>query len=570
MILGDQKRLEVQPYTRFRIVDPLRFYQALRTLDQARAQLAQLVSSSVRRELGQVPLLTLLTPQRGDIVDVIKTEVAAKARPLGVEIDEVRFHRADLPFETSQAIYDRMKSERQREAKELRAQGSEWAQQIQSRADRERTVLLSEAQRAAAISRGEGDAEANRVLAEAFDKDPSFYQFYRALRPTAARSPIPARRWCCLPTPISCGRWKTGRIRRKARQRRRRRGARRERRGARAARPNRRGVRHGPLGRRRLALHPAADLRRRPAARRRQRAADRGRLQRPQPAGRAPRGDDRRRRRDRPALASGVDRRFAARRAAGQADRRLGADRHRAQRLRRARCTALPTREPGAARGDLWAAAAAIVVADAAMSLDNVVALAAIARGNFWLLAAGVVLSIPVLAYGGLVLSAALRAAPWLVKLGAALLGWIAGDMAVTDPLVGGWIAVNAPALAAIAPALGAAFVFFAGPSAQPPTPAPSAAARPALAPLPSKPAAATLPPPRPRPKLVAAEAASAKLAAAEPKPPPSEPPEREARSESERSGLSPEDRFAVIGVLVLTLIAGIVLMLVSYLDSVN
>jgi membrane protease subunit HflC len=180
MILGDQKRLEVQPYTRFRIVDPLRFYQALRTFDQARAQLSQLVSSSVRRNLGQAPLLTLLTQQRGDIVDVIKNEVEAKAAALGVEIDEVRFHRADLPFETSQAIYDRMKSERQREAKELRAQGAEWAQQIQSRADRDRTILLSEAQRAATISRGEGDAQANRVLAEAFDKDPDFYQFSRA------------------------------------------------------------------------------------------------------------------------------------------------------------------------------------------------------------------------------------------------------------------------------------------------------------------------------------------------------------------------------------------------------
>jgi len=182
MILGDQKRLEVQPYTRFRIVDPLRFYQALRTLEQARAQLSQLVSSSVRRNLGQAPLWTLLTQQRGDIVNTIKTEVEAKAGALGVEIDEVRFHRADLPFETSQAIYDRMKSERQREAKQLRAEGAEWAQQIQSRADRDRTVLLSEAQRAAAISRGEGDAEANRVLAEAFDKDPGFYQFYRALQ----------------------------------------------------------------------------------------------------------------------------------------------------------------------------------------------------------------------------------------------------------------------------------------------------------------------------------------------------------------------------------------------------
>ncbi len=182
VILGDQKRLEVQSYTRFRIVDPLRFYQALRTIDQARAQLAQLVSSSVRRELGQVPLQALLTDQRAEIIDVIKTEVAAKARSLGIEIDEVRFHRADLPFETSQAIYDRMKSERQREAKELRAQGFEWAQQIQARADRDRTVILSEAQRAATISRGEGDAEANRLLAESFGKDPKFYQFYRALQ----------------------------------------------------------------------------------------------------------------------------------------------------------------------------------------------------------------------------------------------------------------------------------------------------------------------------------------------------------------------------------------------------
>ena len=182
MILGDQKRLEVQSYTRYRIVDPLRFYQALRTVDQARAQLAQLVSSSVRRELGQVPLLALLTSQRTQIIDTIKNEVEAKARPLGVEIDEVRFHRTDLPFETSQAIYDRMKSERQREAKELRAQGFEWAQQVQAKADRDRTVLLSEAQRAAAISRGEGEAEANRLLAEAFDKDPKFYAFYRALQ----------------------------------------------------------------------------------------------------------------------------------------------------------------------------------------------------------------------------------------------------------------------------------------------------------------------------------------------------------------------------------------------------
>ena len=181
-IMGDQKRLELQPYARYRIVDPLRFYQALRTPEAANAQLAQLVSSSARRELGQIPLRALLTDERGHILDVIKREVAAKAKPLGVSVDEVRFHRADLPFETSQAIYDRMKSERQREAKELRAQGFEWAQQIQARADRERTVILSEAQRAATLARGEGDAEANKTLADAFSKDPQFYSMYRSLQ----------------------------------------------------------------------------------------------------------------------------------------------------------------------------------------------------------------------------------------------------------------------------------------------------------------------------------------------------------------------------------------------------
>jgi membrane protease subunit HflC len=182
VIMGDQKRLEVQPYARFRIVDPLLFYQALQTREAAEAQLAQLVSSSARRALGQVPLRALLTEERGHVLDVIKTEVAVKAEPLGIAVDEVRFHRADLPFETSQAIYDRMKSEREREAKELRAEGFQWAQQIQARADHDRTVMLSEAQREAAIVRGQGDAEANRALGEAFSQDPQFYSFCRSLQ----------------------------------------------------------------------------------------------------------------------------------------------------------------------------------------------------------------------------------------------------------------------------------------------------------------------------------------------------------------------------------------------------
>ena len=182
IILGDQKRLEVATYTRYRITDPLLFYKTLRTVEQANAQLTQLVSSALRRELGQVPLKALLSDQRPEIVQQVQKEVADKTKSLGLEVAEVRLHRADLPFETSQAIYDRMKSERQREAKELRAQGFEWAQQIQAKAERERTVLLSDAQRQAKITRGEGDAQAGQILAQAFARDPQFYKYYRTLQ----------------------------------------------------------------------------------------------------------------------------------------------------------------------------------------------------------------------------------------------------------------------------------------------------------------------------------------------------------------------------------------------------
>ncbi len=182
VILGDQKRIEVQTYTRFRIADPLRFYNAVRTVELAEPQLAQLVSSSLRRELGQVMLPSLLSENRSHIVELIQAEVADKAKDVGIEVVEVRFHRADLPLETSQAIYDRMTSERQREAKELRAQGVEWAQWIQAKADRERTVILSEAQRQAKITRGTADAEANQILSSAFGKDPQFYKLYRSLQ----------------------------------------------------------------------------------------------------------------------------------------------------------------------------------------------------------------------------------------------------------------------------------------------------------------------------------------------------------------------------------------------------
>lgn len=183
IILGDQKRIVVDTFTRYRIADPLKFYQAVRTEVQARAQMTQIVSSATRRVMGQVMLPAILSDERARIMEQIQQEVAERSlRELGIQVLDVRLRRADLPEETSQAIYDRMKSERERQAKEARAQGYEWSQQIRARADRERTVLLAEAQRQAQIERGQGDAEANRIFAEAFGKDPQFFTFYRSLQ----------------------------------------------------------------------------------------------------------------------------------------------------------------------------------------------------------------------------------------------------------------------------------------------------------------------------------------------------------------------------------------------------
>lgn len=182
IILGDQKRIDAATYARFRIADPLMFYQTVGSVEQGRARIAQIVSSALRRELGQAKLLDLLTVERERIIEAIRSQVVERSRSLGVEVVEVRLLRADLPAETSQAIYDRMKSERDREAKELRAQGFQWAQEIQSRADRQKTVIVAEAQQRAKVTRGEADAEAARILGDAHQKSPAFYAFVRTLQ----------------------------------------------------------------------------------------------------------------------------------------------------------------------------------------------------------------------------------------------------------------------------------------------------------------------------------------------------------------------------------------------------
>lgn len=182
VILGDEKRLEVETYTRFSIVNPLRFYQSLRTDDQAELQLGQLVSTSLRRELGTVDLKSLLSNQRRDIVASVLHQVQAVATPLGLHVLEVRLHRADLPLATSQSIYARMRSSRHQEAEQLRAQGAEWAQEIEAEADRKRTEILSDAQRQSDIVRGEADAKAGLILGQAYARDPKFYRFFRSVR----------------------------------------------------------------------------------------------------------------------------------------------------------------------------------------------------------------------------------------------------------------------------------------------------------------------------------------------------------------------------------------------------
>ena len=182
VILGDQKRIQVETYTEFRIADPLRYAQSVQTMDQAQSQLSLMVGSSLRQVLGQVALPDLLSSQRDQMIAAIRSEVTANAKPLGIAIIDVQIRRVNLPDETSQAIYDRMTSERQREAKELRAQGYEWAQDIDAQADGDRTRILAEAEEAAQKAHGEGDAAANQLFADAFATDPAFFRFYRTMQ----------------------------------------------------------------------------------------------------------------------------------------------------------------------------------------------------------------------------------------------------------------------------------------------------------------------------------------------------------------------------------------------------
>lgn len=182
VITADQKRVIVDAFARFRIENPLLLYQAVSDEEGAADRLETIVNSVLRRVMGSVPFSAMLSEDRNKLLNAIRDAANEQAKGLGIQVIDVRIKRADLPEANSEAIFKRMRAEREREAREARATGAELAQGIRSRADRERTVLIAEAQREAQIIRGRGDGEAARVFANAVSRDTEFYAFYRSMQ----------------------------------------------------------------------------------------------------------------------------------------------------------------------------------------------------------------------------------------------------------------------------------------------------------------------------------------------------------------------------------------------------
>jgi membrane protease subunit HflC len=182
IILSDQKPLLVDSYARYQITDPLRFFQTVRTERELRVRLGTIVNASIRNVLGNHNLASVLSEERAEIMRQIQERVNIQAKRFGISIVDVRLRRADLPQQASESVYDRMRSERVREAKEFRAQGFEIAQRIKAGADREATVIRAEAEREAEILRGEGEGARTRILNDAFGQDTDFFGFYRSMQ----------------------------------------------------------------------------------------------------------------------------------------------------------------------------------------------------------------------------------------------------------------------------------------------------------------------------------------------------------------------------------------------------
>lgn len=181
VITRDKKNLKVDNYARWRIADPLKFYQTVRDEMGAQSRIDDISYSQVREQLGKYDLIDIVATKRKQIMEEVTKRTAEAAREYGIEVVDVRIKRADLPPANEKAVYARMQAERTRQAQLYRAEGEEAAREIRSQADKERAVILAEAYRQAQQLRGEGDAEATRIYAEAFNKDPEFYSFTRSL-----------------------------------------------------------------------------------------------------------------------------------------------------------------------------------------------------------------------------------------------------------------------------------------------------------------------------------------------------------------------------------------------------
>jgi membrane protease subunit HflC len=182
VIAFDQKRLVVDAFARYRINDALKFYQTVGTVEGANSRLSTLLNSALRRVLGEATLMQVVRDQREQLMARVREQLENEAAAFGITIVDVRIRRADLPEENSLAVYERMKTERQQEATQIRAQGTQNAQELRAKANRDVTVLLAEARSKGEQTRGEGDAERNRIFAEAYGRDPEFFSFYRSMQ----------------------------------------------------------------------------------------------------------------------------------------------------------------------------------------------------------------------------------------------------------------------------------------------------------------------------------------------------------------------------------------------------
>lgn len=181
VIASDQKRLVVDAFARYRIKDALRFYQSVGSVQVANIQLTTLLNASLRRVLGEVTFIQVVRDEREMLMARIRDQLDREASGYGISVVDVRIRRADLPEQNSQAIYQRMQTERQREAAEFRAQGGQKAQEIRAKADREATVIIAEANSSSEQIRGQGDGERNKIFAHAYNQDPAFFAFYRSM-----------------------------------------------------------------------------------------------------------------------------------------------------------------------------------------------------------------------------------------------------------------------------------------------------------------------------------------------------------------------------------------------------